>query len=81
MLLWKILFKTCSINSKYKHLCIVTVSLKQIYDAHHKRYEVPVPLNIPDTPTSSEENRLYDVEIKENPFGIQVRRRSTGKLM
>jgi hypothetical protein len=55
--------------------------LKQIYDAHHKRYEVPVPLNIPDTPTSSEENRLYDVEIKENPFGIQVRRRSTGKLM
>uniref|UniRef100_A0A8C6HZB2 Sucrase-isomaltase, intestinal n=1 Tax=Mus spicilegus TaxID=10103 RepID=A0A8C6HZB2_MUSSI len=53
----------------------------KIYDAHHKRYEVPVPLNIPDTPTSSEENRLYDVEIKENPFGIQVRRRSTGKLI
>ncbi|OBS56910.1 hypothetical protein A6R68_11965, partial [Neotoma lepida] len=52
-----------------------------IYDAHHKRYEVPVPLNIPDTPTSSYENRLYDVEIKENPFGIQVRRRSSGRLI
>ncbi|KAL6037192.1 hypothetical protein STEG23_003002 [Scotinomys teguina] len=53
----------------------------KIYDAHQKRYEVPVPLNIPDTPISSYENRLYDVEIKENPFGIQVRRRSSGKLI
>uniref|UniRef100_A0A8C6W327 Sucrase-isomaltase, intestinal n=1 Tax=Nannospalax galili TaxID=1026970 RepID=A0A8C6W327_NANGA len=53
----------------------------KIYDANNKRYEVPVPLNIPDTPTSSYENRLYDVEIKENPFGIQVRRRSSGKLI
>ncbi|XP_051054776.1 sucrase-isomaltase, intestinal [Phodopus roborovskii] len=53
----------------------------KIYDANHKRYEVPVPLNIPETPTSSYENRLYDVEIKENPFGIQVRRRSSGRLI
>ncbi|XP_052587358.1 sucrase-isomaltase, intestinal [Peromyscus californicus insignis] len=53
----------------------------KIYDAHQKRYEVPVPLNIPNTPTSSYENRLYDVEIKENPFGIQVRRRSSGRLI
>ncbi|KAL1778054.1 sucrase-isomaltase, intestinal, partial [Sigmodon hispidus] len=53
----------------------------KIYDANQKRYEVPVPLNLPDTPTSSYENRLYDVEIKENPFGIQVRRRSSGRLI
>ncbi|XP_028723035.1 sucrase-isomaltase, intestinal [Peromyscus leucopus] len=53
----------------------------KIYDAHQKRYEVPVPLNIPNTPTSSYANRLYDVEIKENPFGIQVRRRSSGRLI
>ncbi|XP_051012796.1 sucrase-isomaltase, intestinal [Acomys russatus] len=53
----------------------------KIYDANHKRYEVPVPLNIPDTPQSSYEERLYDVEIKENPFGIQVRRRSSGRLI
>ncbi|XP_055452485.1 sucrase-isomaltase, intestinal [Psammomys obesus] len=53
----------------------------KIYDANHKRYEVPVPLNIPDTPQSSYENRLYDVEIKEKPFGIQVRRRSSGRLI
>lgn len=53
----------------------------KIYDPQNKRYEVPVPLNIPTTPTSTYENRLYDVEIKENPFGIQIRRRSTGKVI
>ncbi|KAG8511483.1 Sucrase-isomaltase, intestinal, partial [Galemys pyrenaicus] len=53
----------------------------KIYDPHQKRYEVPVPLNIPTTPTSVHENRLYDVEIKENPFGIQIRRRSTGRVI
>ncbi|XP_007446500.1 PREDICTED: sucrase-isomaltase, intestinal [Lipotes vexillifer] len=53
----------------------------KIYDPQNKRYEVPVPLNIPATPTSTYENRLYDVEIKENPFGIQIRRRSTGRII
>ncbi|XP_054432879.1 sucrase-isomaltase, intestinal [Pteronotus mesoamericanus] len=53
----------------------------KIYDPQNKRYEVPVPLNIPTTPTSTYENRLYDAEIKENPFGIQIRRRSTGKVI
>ncbi|XP_077017064.1 sucrase-isomaltase, intestinal isoform X1 [Tamandua tetradactyla] len=53
----------------------------KIYDPQNKRYEVPVPLNIPTNPTSTYENRLYDVEIKENPFGIQVRRRSTGRVI
>ncbi|KAM7133396.1 sucrase-isomaltase, intestinal [Molossus nigricans] len=53
----------------------------KIYDPQNKRYEVPVPLNIPTTPTSTYENRLYDVEIKEKPFGIQIRRRSTGTVI
>ncbi|KAF3827276.1 hypothetical protein GH733_002762, partial [Mirounga leonina] len=53
----------------------------KIYDLQTKRYEVPVPLNIPAMPTSTYENRLYDVEIKENPFGIQIRRRSTGRVI
>nr|ANF89437.1 truncated sucrase-isomaltase [Desmodus rotundus] len=53
----------------------------KIYDPQNKRYEVPVPLNIPTTPTSTYENRLYDAEIKENPFGIQIRRRSTGRVI
>ncbi|XP_027628344.1 sucrase-isomaltase, intestinal [Tupaia chinensis] len=53
----------------------------KIYDPQNKRYEVPVPLNIPATPTSTYENRLYDVEIKENPFGIQIRRRSSGRVI
>ncbi|XP_072477631.1 sucrase-isomaltase, intestinal [Notamacropus eugenii] len=53
----------------------------KIYDADNKRYEVPVPLNIPTSPTSTYEERMYDVEIKERPFGIQIRRRSTGVVI
>ncbi|XP_062955067.1 sucrase-isomaltase, intestinal [Cynocephalus volans] len=53
----------------------------KIYDSQNKRYEVPIPLNIPTSPTSTYENRLYDAEIKENPFGIQIRRRSTGRVI
>ncbi|XP_036206938.1 sucrase-isomaltase, intestinal [Myotis myotis] len=53
----------------------------KIYDPKNKRYEVPVPLNIPTMPTSTYENRLYDVEIQENPFGILIRRRSTGRVI
>lgn len=53
----------------------------KIYDPQNKRYEVPVPLDIPTTPTSTYEKRLYDVEIKEQPFGIQIRRRNTGRVI
>ncbi|XP_006891565.1 PREDICTED: sucrase-isomaltase, intestinal-like [Elephantulus edwardii] len=53
----------------------------KIYDAQKKRYEVPVPLNVPATPTSTYENRLYDVEVRKNPFAIQIRRRSTGRVI
>ncbi|XP_072508617.1 uncharacterized protein [Notamacropus eugenii] len=50
----------------------------KIYDANSKRYEVPVPLNIPSSPSSTSENRLYEVFIRSDPFGIEIRRRSTG---
>lgn len=53
----------------------------QIYDPTTKRYEVPVPLNTPPSPVGSPENRLYDVEIQSNPFGIQIRRRGSGTVM
>uniref|UniRef100_F7BGL5 Maltase-glucoamylase n=1 Tax=Monodelphis domestica TaxID=13616 RepID=F7BGL5_MONDO len=53
----------------------------KIYDANNKRYEVPVPLNTPNSPTSQPENRLYEVTIKENPFGIEIRRKSTGTVI
>eukprot|EP00073_Rattus_norvegicus_P035843 XP_008761089.1 PREDICTED: LOW QUALITY PROTEIN: maltase-glucoamylase, intestinal-like isoform X1 [Rattus norvegicus] len=53
----------------------------KIYDPNRSRYEVPVPLNIPSAPSSTPEGRLYDVFIKENPFGIQIRRKSTGTVM
>ncbi|XP_051007616.1 maltase-glucoamylase [Acomys russatus] len=53
----------------------------KIYDPSHNRYEVPVPLNIPSAPSSTPESRLYDVLIKENPFGIEIRRKSTGTVI
>uniref|UniRef100_A0A669QJ58 Uncharacterized protein n=1 Tax=Phasianus colchicus TaxID=9054 RepID=A0A669QJ58_PHACC len=52
-----------------------------IDDYANKRYEVPVPLNLPSTPTSSIERRLYDVSVQTKPFGIQIRRRSTGTVI
>ncbi|XP_075583620.1 maltase-glucoamylase-like [Pelecanus crispus] len=53
----------------------------KIYDYANERYEVPVPLNLPKSPESTVKNRLYDVTVQNNPFGIQVRRRSTGTVI
>ncbi|XP_076422556.1 maltase-glucoamylase isoform X6 [Peromyscus maniculatus bairdii] len=53
----------------------------KIYDPNHSRYEVPVPLNIPDDPISTRDDRLYDVLIKQNPFGVEIRRKSTGTVI
>ncbi|NXR00307.1 MGA protein, partial [Sagittarius serpentarius] len=53
----------------------------QIYDYANERYEVPVPLNLPKSPESTVESRLYDVTVQNKPFGIQVRRRSTGTVI
>ncbi|XP_006887298.1 PREDICTED: maltase-glucoamylase, intestinal-like [Elephantulus edwardii] len=53
----------------------------KIYDPSTSRYEVPVPLNIPGVPSSTPAGRLYDVVIKENPFGIEIRRKSTGTVI
>nr|DBA29502.1 TPA: hypothetical protein GDO54_009725 [Pyxicephalus adspersus] len=53
----------------------------KIIDPNYKRYEVPIPLNIPSNPTSTQQRRLYDVEIANNPFGIVIRRRSTGTVV
>ncbi|KAK2096764.1 hypothetical protein P7K49_025798 [Saguinus oedipus] len=53
----------------------------KIYDPSNNRYEVPVPLNIPRVPSSSPEGQLYDVLIKKNPFGIEIRRKNTGTII
>ncbi|KFP40418.1 Maltase-glucoamylase, intestinal, partial [Chlamydotis macqueenii] len=53
----------------------------KIYDYANKRYEVPVPLNLPAAPESAVESRLYDVTVQNKPFGVQVRRRSTGTVL
>uniref|UniRef100_A0A8C0ZWX1 Sucrase-isomaltase, intestinal n=1 Tax=Castor canadensis TaxID=51338 RepID=A0A8C0ZWX1_CASCN len=53
----------------------------KIYDPNNSRYEVPVPVNIPNIPSGTSETRLYDVLIKENPFGIEIRRKSTGTVI
>lgn len=53
----------------------------QIWDPATDRYEVPVPLTVPATPETDESKRLYKVLITNNPFGIQVIRKSTEKVM
>ncbi|NWW70114.1 MGA protein, partial [Climacteris rufus] len=53
----------------------------KIYDYKTPRYEVPVPLNLPSSPRSTSQDRLYDVALKTKPFGIQIRRRSTGEVI
>ncbi|NWS41511.1 MGA protein, partial [Probosciger aterrimus] len=53
----------------------------KIYDYQNTRYEVPVPLNLPSSPTSTDEERLYEVSVQKKPFGIQVRRKSTGRII
>uniref|UniRef100_A0A8C3J7A0 alpha-glucosidase n=1 Tax=Calidris pygmaea TaxID=425635 RepID=A0A8C3J7A0_9CHAR len=53
----------------------------KIYDYRNARYEVPVPLNLPSSPTNTEKERLYEVSIQKKPFGIQVRRKSTGTVI
>ncbi|XP_053315016.1 sucrase-isomaltase, intestinal [Spea bombifrons] len=53
----------------------------KIYDPNNKRYEVPVPLNLPSSPTSNDEQRLYEVVVKDYPFGLQIKRKSTGTII
>ncbi|XP_076769599.1 putative maltase-glucoamylase 2 [Arvicanthis niloticus] len=53
----------------------------KIYSTSNKRYEVPVPLNIPSSPLGSSENCLYDVSVKTNPFGLQIQRKSSGTVI
>ncbi|KAK5868335.1 hypothetical protein PBY51_009361 [Eleginops maclovinus] len=50
----------------------------KIWDPNTERYEVPVPLAVPATPETDETKRLYKVQLTNNPFGIQVIRKSTG---
>uniref|UniRef100_A0A671YCK1 alpha-glucosidase n=1 Tax=Sparus aurata TaxID=8175 RepID=A0A671YCK1_SPAAU len=50
----------------------------KIWDPTTERYEVPVELSVPATPDTDENSRLYKVQITQNPFGIQVYRKSTG---
>uniref|UniRef100_A0A3B3V9A7 alpha-glucosidase n=1 Tax=Poecilia latipinna TaxID=48699 RepID=A0A3B3V9A7_9TELE len=50
----------------------------KIWDPTADRFEVPVPLSVPSTPEADESKRLYKVSVTQNPFGIQVVRKSTG---
>ncbi|NWQ87946.1 MGA protein, partial [Burhinus bistriatus] len=53
----------------------------KIYDYQNARYEVPVSLNLPSSPGSTDKERLYEVSVQQKPFGIQVRRKSTGTVI
>ncbi|CAJ1065724.1 sucrase-isomaltase%2C intestinal [Xyrichtys novacula] len=50
----------------------------KIWDPTTERYEVPVPLSVPAEPETNEDRRNYKVQITDNPFGIQIIRKSTG---
>uniref|UniRef100_A0A2K5Z9C6 Maltase-glucoamylase 2 (putative) n=1 Tax=Mandrillus leucophaeus TaxID=9568 RepID=A0A2K5Z9C6_MANLE len=53
----------------------------KMYDPSNKRYEVPVSLNTPPQPVGDPENRLYDVRIQNNPFGIQIQRKNSSTVI
>lgn len=53
----------------------------KIFDPLEKRFEVPIQLNIPNTTGGNSDLRLYDVEFVNNPFGIRVKRKSTGTII
>ncbi|KAM9274801.1 sucrase-isomaltase, intestinal [Cariama cristata] len=53
----------------------------KIYDYQNARYEVPVPLNLPSSPTNTDKERLYEVAIYTDSFGIEIRRKSTGTVI
>uniref|UniRef100_A0A3Q0SHT4 alpha-glucosidase n=1 Tax=Amphilophus citrinellus TaxID=61819 RepID=A0A3Q0SHT4_AMPCI len=53
----------------------------KISDPKTKRYEVPVGLSLPKTPEIDENKRLYKVVIANDPFGIQIIRKSTGTII
>uniref|UniRef100_A0A8C1Q5H6 alpha-glucosidase n=1 Tax=Cyprinus carpio TaxID=7962 RepID=A0A8C1Q5H6_CYPCA len=53
----------------------------KIFDPSNARYEVPIPLDLPAMPETEENNRLYTVQIKNKPFGIQVIRKDTEEII
>ncbi|XP_051873196.1 sucrase-isomaltase, intestinal [Pristis pectinata] len=50
----------------------------KIFDPLIKRFEVPIQLNIPNPTPGNGFSRLYEVEFVNYPFGIQVKRKSSG---
>ncbi|XP_028650310.2 sucrase-isomaltase, intestinal [Erpetoichthys calabaricus] len=52
----------------------------KISDPKSKRYEVPIPLNVPSIEVNPVD-QLYDVSISNQPFGIKVKRKSTGTVI
>uniref|UniRef100_A0A8B9D7E5 alpha-glucosidase n=1 Tax=Anser cygnoides TaxID=8845 RepID=A0A8B9D7E5_ANSCY len=53
----------------------------KIYDYQNARYEVPISLNLPSSPVNTAQDLLYEVSVQRKPFGIQVRRKSTGTVI
>ncbi|KAL0973463.1 hypothetical protein UPYG_G00204070 [Umbra pygmaea] len=70
--------KTLRVEIKYHSADMLQF---KIFDPTNKRYEVPVPLNVPSSPEMNETKRNYKVHVQTNPFGIQVYRKSTGTLL
>lgn len=50
----------------------------QIYDANNERYEVPIATPKVETQATTLD---YDVSVSPFPFGVSVKRKSTGTVM
>lgn len=59
-------------------LILFLVLLEQIIDPANPRFEVPV--SVP-TATKKAEDPDYVVEVSKRPFGVVVRRKSTGAVL
>ncbi|XP_043558940.1 maltase-glucoamylase, intestinal [Chiloscyllium plagiosum] len=53
----------------------------KIFDPKAKRFEVPIQLNIPKRTQHDNSTRLYEVQVVDFPFGILVKRKSTGAVI
>ena len=63
---------------KYRLVFNLFFFLFQIYDPNNKRYEVPIQTPKVDTQATTLD---YDVNVNTFPFGISVKRKSTGTIM
>uniref|UniRef100_A0A8C4WYN7 alpha-glucosidase n=1 Tax=Eptatretus burgeri TaxID=7764 RepID=A0A8C4WYN7_EPTBU len=67
-------------DSNLHEFCLSRISLLQIVDPNSKRFEVPLQKPALHSRSTASQNS-YLLEVKENPFGIQVIRKSSKRIL